>query len=122
MITLSDSASAVLWPRGGINGNRTLGRPGMVDALAPGLYSLAILPSYAPTRTDRLSFTCTLRLVRRQVSAQAGFPPDRSAHALAEGAVEILARLLPFRRRRRNRRVVKRKMSNFAPKRSGRQG
>ena len=32
---------------------------------------------------------------------------------------EILARLLPVRRRRSNPRVVKRKMSNFALKRSG---
>jgi hypothetical protein len=37
--------------------------------------------------------------------------------ALAAGVREILARLLPVRRRRSNPRVVKRKMSNFALKR-----
>jgi hypothetical protein len=38
--------------------------------------------------------------------------------ALAGGVQEILARLLPIRRRRSNPRVVKRKMSSFPLKRT----
>jgi hypothetical protein len=37
---------------------------------------------------------------------------------LIAGVTEIVARLLPVRRRRSNPRVVKRKMSNFALKRA----
>ena len=40
------------------------------------------------------------------------------ADALLDGLREILARLLPMRRRRSNPRVVKRKMSNYALKRT----
>jgi hypothetical protein len=40
------------------------------------------------------------------------------AQALLDGVREILARLLPKRRRRNNPRVVKRKMSNFPLKRT----
>jgi hypothetical protein len=39
---------------------------------------------------DRLSFTRTLRIVRRQVLTQAAFPPDRTATAVRWAIVEIL--------------------------------
>jgi hypothetical protein len=61
---------------------------------------------------DRVSFTRTLRLVRRQVSAQAAFSPSRLARALRHAIHEVL-RHLNTRRARSNPRVIKRKMSNW---------
>jgi len=66
---------------------------------------------------DRVSFIRTIRLVRRTVTEQAAFPPDRLATALVRGIREILQRLAK-RRLRSNPRVVKRKMSNYKAKRS----
>ncbi|WP_425300868.1 hypothetical protein [Nocardia wallacei] len=72
---------------------------------------------HARVDADRLSFTRSIRLARRQVTAQAGFSPDHLAAALAEGLREIARHLLPTRRGRTNPRVVKRKMSSFKVKR-----
>ena len=59
----------------------------------------------AGTGPDRISFTRTLRLVRRQVTAQAAFPPSRLARALSRALAEIQRHLLT-RRARHNPRVV----------------
>lgn len=66
---------------------------------------------------DRLSFTRSIRLARRQVTAQAAFSPDHLAAFLAEGLREMARHLLPDRRRRFHPRVLQRKMSNFGGKR-----
>jgi hypothetical protein len=58
-----------------------------------------------------------LRVVRRQVTGQAAFPPERLRRAIAQTIAE-LRRFLVTRRRRANPRVVKRKMSNFGVKRA----
>ena len=71
----------------------------------------------AGTDPDRISFTRTLRLVRRQVTAQAAFPPSRLARALSRALAEIQRHLLT-RRPRHNPRVIKRKMSNWKLKRA----
>jgi hypothetical protein len=64
---------------------------------------------------DRLSFTRSLRVVRRQTaSGRAALPPEYLVSAVAE----IGERLLPRRRLRAFARVVKRKMSNFGVKRA----
>ncbi|NJP74684.1 hypothetical protein [Streptomyces sp. C1-2] len=60
---------------------------------------------------DRISFTRTLRVVRRHVTGQAA-PPSRLARAISQSLREITKRLLPARRLRSNPRVIKRKMSN----------
>jgi hypothetical protein len=65
---------------------------------------------------DRVSFTRTLRLVRRQVPAQAALSPSRLARALTRALAEIQRHLLK-RRLRSNPRVIKRKMSNWKLKR-----
>jgi len=57
---------------------------------------------------DRLSFMRSLRVIRRQVTDQAGFPPSRLRNALAATSTEILERLNPPRRNRSSPRVVKR--------------
>jgi hypothetical protein len=44
---------------------------------------------------DRLSFTRALNIVRRQVTAQAAFPPSRLKHAAADAITEILERPNP---------------------------
>jgi hypothetical protein len=49
---------------------------------------------------DRLSFTGSLRIVRRQLIAQAAFPPDQLARAARLAIGEILAQGLPARRLR----------------------
>lgn len=67
---------------------------------------------------DRLSFTRSLRVVRRQVPAQAGLSPGRLAGALIRTLAEITERLLPERRHRTCPRVIKRKMSNWPLKRA----
>jgi hypothetical protein len=66
---------------------------------------------------DRLSFTRSLHIARRQVTSQAAFPPRRLARATRQAAAEALRHLLPPRRLRAWPRVVKRKMSNFPLKR-----
>ncbi len=69
---------------------------------------------------DRLSFTRSLRVVRRQVTTtgQAAFPPEPPARTLARVTGEIAEDLLPTRRLRAFPRVVKRKMSSFGVKRA----
>ncbi|MFE4336255.1 IS4 family transposase [Streptomyces sp. NPDC056831] len=67
---------------------------------------------------DRMSFTRTLRVVRRQTTGQAGFSPSRLARALTQTLREITERLLAPRRLRSNPRVIKRKMSNWPLKRT----
>jgi hypothetical protein len=68
---------------------------------------------------DRLSFTRSLRIVRRQVTTgQAAFPPEPPARTLARVTGEIAEHLLPIRRLRAFPRVVKRKMSSFGVKRT----
>ncbi len=57
---------------------------------------------------DRLSFMRSLRVIRRQVTDQAGFSPSRLRNALAATSTEILERLNPPRRNRSSPRVVKR--------------
>ncbi|MGW2084059.1 IS4 family transposase [Streptomyces sp. NPDC001880] len=47
---------------------------------------------------DRISFIRSLRIARRQVTAQAAFSPDRLATALAEILQEITRHLLPVNR------------------------
>ena len=66
---------------------------------------------------DRLSFTSGLRAARRAARTQPGFSPRTLAAAHEQAIAEILAHLLPERRLRRNPRVIKRKMSNWAVKR-----
>jgi len=56
----------------------------------------------------RLSFIRSLRVIRRQVTGQAGFSPCRLRNALAATFAEILERLNPPRRHRSSPRVVKR--------------
>jgi hypothetical protein len=69
---------------------------------------------------DRLSFTRSLRIVRRQVitTGQAAFSPEPPARTLARMTGEIAEHLLPIRRLRAFPRVVKRKMSSFGVKRA----
>ena len=65
---------------------------------------------------DRVSFTRSLRLVRRQVTAQAAFSPSRLTRSLRQALPELLRHLLKHRPRT-NPRVIKRKMSNWKLKR-----
>jgi hypothetical protein len=44
---------------------------------------------------DRLSFICTLRVIRRQVIAQPAFPPEQIAAAIGTAVAELLTVLLP---------------------------
>ena len=73
----------------------------------------------APGRTDggldpdRLSFSRSLRVIRRQTAVGLEGPG-----AVAQAIAEISERLLPSRRLRAFPRVVKRKMSNFGVKRA----
>ncbi|MEU9114859.1 transposase [Streptomyces sp. NPDC048483] len=67
---------------------------------------------------DRISFTRSLRIVRRQVPAQAAFSPHQTHRALTRTLAEIGQRLLPRRRHRTCPRVIKRKMSNWPLKRT----
>jgi hypothetical protein len=60
---------------------------------------------------DRMSFIRSLRVVRRQVTNQAGFSPHRRDHALRDTINEIQQRHLPTRRNRTYPRVVKRHRS-----------
>lgn len=57
---------------------------------------------------DRLSFIRSLRVIRRQITDQAGFPPRRLAKALELARAEILERPNPRRRHRTSPRAVKR--------------
>jgi hypothetical protein len=68
---------------------------------------------------DRLSFTWSLRIVRRQVPDQAAFSPGRLARTPTRTLAEIAERLLPARRHRTCPRVIRRKMSNW-PLKTGR--
>jgi hypothetical protein len=56
----------------------------------------------------RMSFIRTLRIVRRHVTGQAGFPPDRLASCIRHAITEILQRPNPARRHRTHPRVTKR--------------
>lgn len=56
----------------------------------------------------RLSFIRTLRIVRRHLTGQAGFPPDRLATCTRHAIAEILDRPNPARRHRSYPRVTKR--------------
>jgi hypothetical protein len=67
---------------------------------------------------DRLSFTGSLRIVRRQLVSHQPFSPDQIATAYSLAIAEILTQRLPARRLRAFPRAVKRKMSNFAAKRA----
>ena len=60
---------------------------------------------------DRLSFTRTLRVIRRQVTDQADFPPQRLTKAIKTTFTEILEKLNE-RRHRTYPRVVKRARHN----------
>ena len=63
---------------------------------------------------DRLSFTRSVRAARRSVRRSV----EDLANSVSRASIEILHELLPQRRLRSNARVVKRKMSNYAVKRS----
>jgi hypothetical protein len=67
---------------------------------------------------DRIGFTRALHAARRSVRAGLGAAGRALATALPATIAEISAQLLPRRRLRANPRVVKRKMSGFAVKRS----
>ncbi|MFF7361924.1 transposase [Streptomyces sp. NPDC008125] len=67
---------------------------------------------------DRVSFTRTLRVVRRHVTGQAALSPSWLTRSLTQSLREVIERLLPARRLRSNPRVIKRKMSNWALKRA----
>lgn len=67
---------------------------------------------------DRISFTRSLRVVRRQDTDQAAFSPGRLARAVKATHAELLERLLPRRRRRANPRVIKRKVASWPLKRA----
>jgi hypothetical protein len=62
----------------------------------------------AGTEPDNLSFMRSYRAIRRQVTNQAGFSPQRLATALNETTNEITERPNPARRHRTYPRVVKR--------------
>jgi hypothetical protein len=64
---------------------------------------------------DQLAFIRTLRIVRRQVTAQAALPPSRLARATAEAITEILERPNPPRRHRTCPRALKRRQHNAYP-------
>ena len=64
---------------------------------------------------DRISFTRTLRVVRRQVTDQAAFSPSRLARALTHTWLNCSNGCCRPARRRSNPRVIKRKMSNWPP-------
>jgi hypothetical protein len=57
---------------------------------------------------DRLSFMRSLRVIRRQITGQADFPPKQRRRALKETFAEINERRTGARRHRSNPRVVKR--------------
>ncbi len=57
---------------------------------------------------DRLSFIRTLNIVRRQVTNQAGFPPETLNQARTDAITEILERVTTGRRKRTYPRVHKR--------------
>lgn len=64
---------------------------------------------------DRMSFTRSVNIIRRQVTSQAAFPPQRLAAALTETISEISEIGERPNRKRRNRtcpRVVKRARHN----------
>ena len=64
----------------------------------------------------RMSFIRTLRIVRRHVTGQAGFPPNRLATCLRHALAEILARPNPPRRLRSYPRVTKRASGSKFPR------
>jgi hypothetical protein len=71
---------------------------------------------------DRISFTRSLRASRRSVRAGVGTSTKAVRAALHAAVVEIGHELVPERRLRFAARVVKRKMSNYAVKRSHHRG
>ena len=75
-------------------------------------YAIRTLMSRAATGDDadpdRLSFTRALRIVRRQITSQADFSPDRLQLALADTFAELTERPNPPRRPRSYPRVLKR--------------
>jgi Insertion element 4 transposase N-terminal/Transposase DDE domain len=66
---------------------------------------------------DRVSFTRSLRAVRRSVRAGVGASTKNVTEALRAAVAEIGNELLPERRLRAAARVVKRKISNYGTKR-----
>ncbi len=71
----------------------------------------------ADLNLDRMSFLNSLRIVRRQVTEPAAFPPEDLGQRVCRVIGEIIRRANPTRRLRAYPRVVKRKMSNFPVKR-----
>jgi len=69
---------------------------------------------------ERLSFVRSLRLVRRHVTEQAAFSPDRLEEPRVEARGEILERPNPTRRLLSNPRAVKRASHNSYPVRKPR--
>ena len=67
---------------------------------------------------DRISFTRALNAARRSVRAGLGASAGALAAALPATIREICRQLLPLRRLRAAPRAVKRKMSNYAVKRT----
>lgn len=65
---------------------------------------------------DRLSFTRSLHVIRRQDTDQAGFPPERLAWAINNAKAEINERPNPARRHRTYPRVIKRHSNPYCPR------
>ena len=66
----------------------------------------------------RMSFIRTLRIVRRHVTGQAGFSPNRLATCLRHAIAEILQRPNPARRHRTYPRVTKRASGTKFPRKT----
>ena len=66
----------------------------------------------------RMSFIRTLRIVRRHVTGQAGFPPNRLATCIRHAIAEILQRPNPARRHRTYPRVTKRASGTKFPRKT----
>ena len=62
---------------------------------------------------DRLSFMRSLRVIRRHLTGQADFSPERRKKALGETIAEINERRTKGRRNRTNPRVIKRGRHNY---------
>jgi hypothetical protein len=73
-----------------------------------------------PDQLDPLpmSFIRTLRIVRRHITGQAGFSPNRLATCLRHALAEILARPNPARRLRSYPRVTKRASGSKFPRKT----
>jgi hypothetical protein len=66
----------------------------------------------AETELDRVSFMRSLRVIRRQVTDQAAFPPQTLAASIRATLTEIAQRLNPARRTRTSLRAVKQPRHN----------